>query len=474
MFDSSSSDEEEALLLLLTQNTPTKPKRVWIHEINGKRGDHSEYHNLCRELESHEDRFYWYFHMSRDSFEELHDLVRPHILKNDTNYRKAIGTRERLAVCLRYIRTGDSFLTISFSFRIGRSTVSIIVEEVSKAIWECLPPIHMPSPTEEIWKQSELGYQEIWNFPNAPLPGTTEPVPHVLLGDEGFALQTFLMRPFPGATTIHDQRKRRYNYRLCRARRVVENTFGISAEKWRIFHRPMECHIEKAIHVTKAACCLHNFVRIKHGDMMRMLPNEPTSSQNLPENAATSQNLEGGALIPLRRTNASNIAPPDIRRQKCLAREFTKMSGNTLLPIHEDLSGLKNTRLKSRNPPAKSFHTHSPTWKDSQAWLKEWEAQQAKLNNTLYEFSTDERPKGFNESRQIWCKLNRLRTGFGNCSYLWHKWGWSESAACECGNAEQTIHHMVFECPITKYNGPAEDFKNLTKNASLYLHNCKF
>ncbi|XP_063625592.1 uncharacterized protein LOC134797293 [Cydia splendana] len=304
MFDSSSSDEEEALLLLLTQNTPTKPKRVWIHEINGKRGEHSEYHNLCRELESHEDRFYWYFHMSRDSFEELHDLLRPHILKNDTNYRKAIGTRERLAVCLRYIRTGDSFLTISFSFRIGRSTVSIIVEEVSKAIWECLQPIYMPSPTEEIWKQSELGYREIWNFPNAPLPGTTEPVPHVLLGDEGFALQTFLMRPFPGATTIHDQRKRRYNYRLCRARRVVENTFGILAEKWRVFHRPMECHIEKAIHVTKAACCLHNFVRIKHGDMMRMLPNEPTSSQNLPENAGTSQNLEGGALMPLRRTNA--------------------------------------------------------------------------------------------------------------------------------------------------------------------------
>jgi hypothetical protein len=103
MFDSSSSDEEEALLLLLCKDTPATSKRVWVHEINERRGEHSEYHNLCRELESHEDRFFWYFHMSRDSFEELHDLVRSHILKNDTNYRKAIRTRERLAVFLRFV-----------------------------------------------------------------------------------------------------------------------------------------------------------------------------------------------------------------------------------------------------------------------------------------------------------------------------------------------------------------------------------
>lgn len=128
-----------------------------------------------------------------------------------------------------------------------------------------------------------------------PLPGTNEPVPHVLIGDEGFALQTFLMRPLPRATTLHDTRKRRYNYSLCRARRIVENSFGILAEKWRIFHRPMECHVEKAILVTKAACCLHYYVRIKHFDIMM---------HDIDRRSETSQaNLEENAFIPLRRTN---------------------------------------------------------------------------------------------------------------------------------------------------------------------------
>ena len=132
------------------------------------------------------------------------------------------------------------------------------------------------------------------------------------------------------------------------------------------------------------------------------------------------------------------------------------------------------SRLKSRNPPAKDFHRHNPSWRDSQAWMERWEAQKHNVDNAIFEFSTQERPKGFNESRQIWSTLNRIRTGVGNCAYLWHKWSWSESAACECGDPKQTIHHMVFECPVTKYEGPAEDFKTLTKDASSYLRKCNF
>lgn len=68
--------------------------------------------------------------------------------------------------CFRYLSTGDSFQTIAFSFRVRRSTASKIVEEVCKAIWEVLQPISMLSVTDEKWKQSELGYRELWGFPN--------------------------------------------------------------------------------------------------------------------------------------------------------------------------------------------------------------------------------------------------------------------------------------------------------------------
>lgn len=97
MLNGSDSDEEELLLLLAL----SKKKRTWVHDINKRREEYGEYHRLCRELESFEDRFYTYFRMSKSSFKELHELIRLKIIKTDTNYRAAISSRERLAICLR-------------------------------------------------------------------------------------------------------------------------------------------------------------------------------------------------------------------------------------------------------------------------------------------------------------------------------------------------------------------------------------
>jgi hypothetical protein len=72
-------------------------------------------------------------------------------------------------------------------------------------------------------------------LPPIPLPGTNIPVPNVLIGDEGFALQTYLMRPFPRAAIANDARNKKFNKQLSRERRVVENAFGITAQKWRLF-----------------------------------------------------------------------------------------------------------------------------------------------------------------------------------------------------------------------------------------------
>jgi len=43
--------------------------------------------------------------------------------------------------------------------------------------------------------------------------------------------------------------------------------------------------------------------------------------------------------------------------------------------------------------------------------------------------------------------LNRLRTGVGRFRSCLHKWGIASSAVCEFG-AEQTVDHVVLQCPI--------------------------
>lgn len=110
-------------------------------------------------------------------------------------------------------------------------------------------------------------------LPTKPLPGNEDITPHVLIGDEGFALKEYLMRPFPRTAVIRDDRKKTFNYRLCRARRVVENSFGVLSQKYRIFHRPIESDVDTAIHVVKAACCLHNYIKVK-GEIFSPEPNE--------------------------------------------------------------------------------------------------------------------------------------------------------------------------------------------------------
>lgn len=87
--------------------------------------------------------------------------------------------------------------------------------------------------------------------------------PYVFLADEAFPLSNRIMRPYGGHNLSIDQRI--YNYRLSRGRRFVECAFGILANKWRLFHTPITLEPENVTHVVKAACVLHNFIRVRDG-----------------------------------------------------------------------------------------------------------------------------------------------------------------------------------------------------------------
>ena len=87
--------------------------------------------------------------------------------------------------------------------------------------------------------------------------------PYVLLGDEAFGLSEHVMRPYPPKGLSYE--KRMYNYRHCRARCVVESSFGILSNKWRVLHSSMLIHPNFAIIVVQACCVLHNFVRRRDG-----------------------------------------------------------------------------------------------------------------------------------------------------------------------------------------------------------------
>lgn len=81
------------------------------------------------------------------------------------------------------------------------------------------------------------------------IPGTSTPFPHFFVGDPAFPLRTNLMRAYPGRCLPRDRKV--FNYRISRARVVIENAFGILVARWRILRTNINASPENAEKVNK-------------------------------------------------------------------------------------------------------------------------------------------------------------------------------------------------------------------------------
>jgi hypothetical protein len=80
------------------------------------------------------------------------------------------------------------------------------------------------------------------------------------IGDKAFPLSENIMQIYPGQHP-KGSKERIFNYRICRARRVVENVFGRASSVFRVLRKPLLLEPEKAPLVVMAIACLHIFLR---------------------------------------------------------------------------------------------------------------------------------------------------------------------------------------------------------------------
>lgn len=276
--------------------------------------------------------------MNVEEIEFVLNKVAPLITKQDTNMRLSISAKERLVLTLRFLATGESFSSLNYQFRVGRSTISKIVIETCEALYQTLAEDYLKTPnSEKEWLEIAQDFYRKWQFPhclgaldgkhinilppahsgsifrnykgrfsvlmmalvdakyqfryvsvgaqgrasdagvfaesdfkqaldrgllNIPpakhLPGSDVQAPFVFLGDDAYPLRTDLMKPYSFRQMDYQQRV--FNYRLSRARRVVENGFGILANRWRVFLTTIMLNADKVQKVTLACVCLHNYL----------------------------------------------------------------------------------------------------------------------------------------------------------------------------------------------------------------------
>ncbi|XP_071055934.1 putative nuclease HARBI1 [Onthophagus taurus] len=132
----------------------------------------------------------------------------------------------------------------------------------------------------ELLENKKLNLPSPTNFPD----NRDICLPFTFLGDEAFPLKENLMKPYPNKGITHDEKI--FNYRMCRGRRVVENAFGILANRFRILQTTMNVSVETSEVIVLACCALHIFLR-------RRSPSYLTPSCVDWEDAARGQLTEG-------------------------------------------------------------------------------------------------------------------------------------------------------------------------------------
>eukprot|EP00794_Sanderia_malayensis_P005742 gene5742-biopygen4655 len=104
-------------------------------------------------------------------------------------------------------------------------------------------------------------------------------IPPLILGDSAFPFESFLMKPYTNA--VLSKKERYFNYRLSRARMVVEGAFGQLKGRWRFLLRKSESYPYETKIATLACLVLHN-ICLDCGDTLPAkldLSTDPTTGQ---------------------------------------------------------------------------------------------------------------------------------------------------------------------------------------------------
>ena len=105
-------------------------RSMWVKDYLKSRNS-----RIMRDLEFNEDVLFMNFtRMSKTNFYTLLGIVKPMITKQNTHFRESVPAEMKLAITLRYLATGDSFMSLMYLFKLSKQFISSMLPGALKAI----------------------------------------------------------------------------------------------------------------------------------------------------------------------------------------------------------------------------------------------------------------------------------------------------------------------------------------------------
>ncbi|KAK3909529.1 Protein ANTAGONIST OF LIKE HETEROCHROMATIN PROTEIN 1 [Frankliniella fusca] len=192
-----------------------------------------------------------------------------------------------------YLASGDSQKSLSYEFLISPSTISGIVLETCNTLWDVLVGEVFIVPSAENFATIAHDFETIWNFPNAigALDGRHCEIQNFPgQGTDYFNYQSYFSMVLLAMcdakykfTFVDIGGRGRLRWagsftpvKLSRARKVIENAFGIMTARFRILRRCLVASEPTVRAVISAVVVLHNYLVLNEeklpADRRRYLP----------------------------------------------------------------------------------------------------------------------------------------------------------------------------------------------------------
>lgn len=113
-----------------------------------------------------EEEFKKAFRMSKSTFEMICRELEPVVNKKNTMLRQAIPVRQRVAVCIWRLATGEPLREVSKRFGLGISTCHKLVLEVCRAIQDVLKPKFLNFPNDRKIQETRAEIEKISGLTN--------------------------------------------------------------------------------------------------------------------------------------------------------------------------------------------------------------------------------------------------------------------------------------------------------------------